>query len=279
MDKNTLNSKTLYISDLDGTLLTPSATVSEFTKNAIDTFVKKRGCFSIATARTHYSVKHILHDVNISIPAALMNGAVLYDLKADEFVDYSVIPAAAYKQILALLKKFSVSGFLYEVDNNQLRVYYENLDTDFRKQFHDERVRLYNKPYIHTPDFSEADIHNPVYFSLICTHDELEPVTPYLKEIPGIDFAFYKDNYLKDGWFLEIYSSEASKYNAVMKLRKRYGFKSVTGFGDNLNDLPLRKACDTFYAVENAADELKAQADAIIESNRNDGVAKKLLEI
>ena len=47
-------------------------------------------------------------------------------------------------------------------------------------------------------------------------------------------------------------------------------------FGDNLNDLPLFRLADRRYAPENAMDEVKRQATAIIPDNNHDGVARFL---
>jgi hydroxymethylpyrimidine pyrophosphatase-like HAD family hydrolase len=38
--------------------------------------------------------------------------------------------------------------------------------------------------------------------------------------------------------------------------------------------LPLLRACDEFYAVSNAVEELKKKANGIIDDNNSDGVAK-----
>ena len=44
--------KTLYLSDLDGTLLNSNERISEYTALTINNFVKSGGCFSYATARS-----------------------------------------------------------------------------------------------------------------------------------------------------------------------------------------------------------------------------------
>lgn len=61
-------------------------------------------------------------------------------------------------------------------------------------------------------------------------------------------------------------------------LRNRYEFTKVIGFGDNFNDIPLFKACDEFYAVGNAIDELKNIATGVIETNIKHGVTNFILE-
>ena len=86
------------------------------------------------------------------------------------------------------------------------------------------------------------------------------------------------DTYSPDFWYLEAFSAEASKQNAVTYLRETYGYKRVVGFGDNLNDLPMFAACDVRVAVENAKPDVIAAADQICGANDRNGVAKWLEE-
>jgi hydroxymethylpyrimidine pyrophosphatase-like HAD family hydrolase len=49
-------------------------------------------------------------------------------------------------------------------------------------------------------------------------------------------------------------------------------------FGDGKNDMDMFRIADECYAVENAVEELKEIATAVIGSNMVDGVANWLLE-
>ena len=70
----------------------------------------------------------------------------------------------------------------------------------------------------------------------------------------------------------------ATKANAIAELKNFLGCDKVVCFGDGINDISMFNIADESYAVENAEDELKNIADAVIDSNENDGVAKWLLE-
>jgi HAD superfamily hydrolase (TIGR01484 family) len=78
--------KTLYISDLDGTLLQPDATLSEETVRIINDLIKQGMYFTAATARTAASAAHILKRLNINVPCVLMNGVCVYDLKENRYI-------------------------------------------------------------------------------------------------------------------------------------------------------------------------------------------------
>ena len=70
--------KTLYVSDLDGTLLNSNSAVSENSKAIINKVIEKGLLFSVATARTPATVMKLLEDVNIQLPMVLMTGALTY---------------------------------------------------------------------------------------------------------------------------------------------------------------------------------------------------------
>ena len=51
--------KTLYLSDLDGTLIRSNVCISEYTSDTINRFVQEGGCFSYATARSIVSASKV----------------------------------------------------------------------------------------------------------------------------------------------------------------------------------------------------------------------------
>ena len=68
-------------------------------------------------------------------------------------------------------------------------------------------------------------------------------------------------------------------YGNMTVLKENYGFNKVVAFGDNLNDLPLFEASDEAYAVENAKEDVKKHATAVIGRNTEDAVAKYLAKV
>ena len=66
---------TLYVSDLDGTLLNTNSELSEKSKGIINALVQQGVNFTYAIARSYSSASKILKGLNISIPAITCNGA------------------------------------------------------------------------------------------------------------------------------------------------------------------------------------------------------------
>ncbi|QDR79323.1 HAD family hydrolase [Sporomusa termitida] len=267
--------KALYISDLDGTLLNSQKEISENTKKTLNALVARGGYFSVATARTAVSSQKILAGVQVNTPVVLMNGAVIYDMVDGTYIKAETIPPAAAYSIIEVIKKHNITGFMYSVADNRLQIYYESLNTTALTAYHNERVTKYAKSFEQIAGFSDKIKDNKViYFAFMGQKQRLSELLPDLKKLQGIELVLSNDVYTENLWYLEVYSANASKYNAVNFIRNYCSFDRIIGFGDNVNDIPLLKACDEFYAVSNAVYELKEQATGIIADNNSDGVAR-----
>lgn len=263
--------KTLYVSDLDGTLLRSSQTTSEFTNNIINNLVNKGMIFSYATARSFITAQEVTNGINVKIPFIVYNGAFVIDNVTKEI-------------LIANYFDEQVSGVLDELFANQIfPIVYAFIDgaekfsyvpefcTEGMKKFLDSR-----KGDIRTNVVNKSeDLKNGDIFYIACI-DEAGKLKPfYDKYKKRFHCVFQKDIYTGDQW-LEIMPITASKSNAVKQLQKLLECEKVISFGDGKNDIDMFKMSDRSYAVQNADDELKKYATAVIPSNDEDGVARWL---
>ena len=265
--------KTLYLSDLDGTLLHPNIDLSRRTIDILNECINQGMLFSVATARSIASVKPILKEVNVTIPVILMNGVCIYDLMKNEYIKIETIPRNSITKLMEVICEHKLKGFAYTIKNGIMSTYYEDLSTPALKNFYQERVDLYQKRFTQIDNFVDLSEEPLIYFSLLDHYEKLEHIYNTIKEIPDLNCVFYKDNYSPDLWYLETYNKTASKYHGVQFLRSYLKPDRIVCFGDNHNDLPLFEASDYRIAVGNAVTDLKAKADQIIGCNYEDGVA------
>lgn len=270
---------TLYISDLDGTLLNKNAELTDFTVKTLNKVIEKGLNFSIATARTQATVVQMMKNVNLNVPIILMNGVAIYDISQSKYINIERISIEGKKVLFDTIKKHIKSGFVYSIDNDELSTYYENSDSPNAKKFILEREQKYGKKFIKVDSFSDCIDKNIVYFSIENKKEKLETAYNILSNCSHLSVEFYRDIYNTDHWYLEVCSVNASKKNAVTKLKKICNFDYVISFGDNINDLPMFEVSDESYAVFNAKDDVKQKATAVIEKNTDDAVAKFLDKI
>lgn len=265
--------KTLYISDLDGTLLNKSVKLSDYTIDCINKLIEKGLYFSVATARIPSRVRKILSNLKVNVPIILMNGALIYDVEKEIYVKTSKILTEETSVIVKIIRKFELTGFMYEFCDGILTTYHESYDLKPHAYIQD-RIRSYSE----LEGFPDKSLSNIIYFTIIDTYERLRPVYDVLSTHVGLNQELYVNVYSPNLWFLEIFNSEVSKENAVKYLREQYYFEQIIGFGDNLNDLSMFRACDKCISVGNANSEVKSVADYICDTNDNDGVAKWLEE-
>lgn len=266
--------KTLYISDLDGTLLNYNAELSAYSKASLNRMVAAGLHFSVATARTGESSFKILDGVSWNVPLVLLNGVLIYDFRQEKYMQVlSILPETA-TAITSALKSLNMTGLMYQLKNDKQLTYYETLEHEPIRNFMEGRKVRYNKMFYETDSFVNIAPEGTIYFTLIDVYDKIRLAYEELAMIPDIFISVCKDIYSEDLWFLDIYNNKATKENGIIYLRETYGFDRVVGFGDNLNDLPLFAACDVRVAVENAKEEVRTAADFICDTNENDGVVR-----
>ena len=254
--------RTLYITDLDGTFFDNNGTVSDTSRRIINTLAEKGLLFSVATARSSMTAKDLLKGLHITAPIVLMNGVFLYDLEKNRAVSFHEIAPLPFSQVVAAFGQYNKAP-------------YTRLDLQVNRDFYNARKKVLGERFRKVDALQIPAGQHAVYVNLVDTFDSLKPITELLKKIAGVTFSFYADTYT-DYWFLEVYSADASKANGANAVKALVNADRLVVFGDNYNDITLFAAADEAYAVENAVDELKAQATAVIASNEQDGVAKFL---
>lgn len=268
--------KTVYVTDLDGTLLLPDATLSDFTKNALGRLFRAGVCIGVSTARTPATVKRIFENVPLGAPAALMNGACVYDLSGENCLVAEVIPPDAQKALFRAVE--GMCAFVHVMKNGELSTFFERDDEPHAKRYRAEREKKYGKVFTRVSSLSEIAGRGVVYLSLAGREETTLPVRNVLAAGKGLNVHYYRDVYEPDFFYLEVCAAGVSKSRAADFIRKTTGADRLVGFGDNLNDLSLFEACDEKIAVANAADEVKRAADLVIGANTEDAVAKYVLK-
>ncbi len=265
--------KTLYVSDLDGTLLRSDEALSEYTIGVINSLTEKGMIFSYATARSFVTAKKVTKGLNAKIPLIIYNGAFVADNASGERLIENYFDDTVY-ELLDVLFENEIYPIVYSyIDGREKFSFVPQLCTCGMKAFLESRrgdVRT-NAVNVLT-DLKAGDI-----FYITCI-DEPEKLRPMYEKYKDLFHCVYdKDIYSKKQW-LEFMPKNVSKANAVKQLQELMSCEKAVVFGDGKNDIDMFKSADEAYAVENADDELKKYASAVILSNDDDGVAKWLEE-
>lgn len=268
--------KTLYLTDLDGTLLRSDGSLSPFTKRAIDALSAHDVLFTFATARTYATVIPMFRNVDLRCPLVLMNGVCIYDPVKKQTIRHHALPVELGKEAERIFAKYGKNPMLYFEKDSTMRVEYKALVNEPQKHYVAQRDNFYNKGFeqVDAYHFDEGDF---LYVVTLDKKEEIEDLYHEMNALPGISFNFYADNYT-DCYFLEGMCDTVSKASGALELKAMLGADKIVAFGDNLNDIPLIEAADEGYAVGNAHPQLKEKATGVIGSNDEDAVVRFVLE-
>lgn len=269
--------KTLYVTDLDGTLMHNDKTLSDFTVNTLHKLIKQGMLITYATARSFQSAWEITKDIPFTIPVITRNGTVLANQLLKKETDISIFSEKEVNALKNLLTgTIERIGFVTAYfDGNMTKSYCNReLCPGFQKYVdahaNDKRMRAIR---------DEANLFdgNVTYVTLIAEKEELQPVYERIQNAGNWECVFQKDTYGDEYW-LEICPPNATKAKAVLKCKKALGCDRIVVFGDSMNDLSMFAVADEACAVENALNEVKATATVVIPSNEKDGVATYLMK-
>ncbi len=265
--------KTLYVSDLDGTLLQSDATLSAFTAETVNALTERGMLFSYATARSQYTAGAITASLAKTIPVIIYNGTFILENGTQRILQGNCFPKEDAAHVLRVFTEGGVYPFVYaHVDGAERASYVPDRLSSDMQRFADGRTEdARMRPCAET----EMQDGEAFHFVAMDTAEHLLPIYEALRETFPCYYTI--DMYTKSPW-LEVYPRGVSKANAVLQLKKLLGCDRVVCFGDGKNDLSMFAIADECYAVENAAPELKAAATAVIGKNDEDAVAKWLLE-
>ncbi|WP_070000813.1 HAD family hydrolase [Cellulosilyticum sp. I15G10I2] len=260
----------LFISDLDGTLITTNKAISKKNKEAIRDFISQGGEFTIATGRTVQNVLPYLDGLSINKACILYNGGAIYDLGKKAFIACSFLNkdkiVDVIKWILEQYSTLCIQVFTTET------IYIVN---------HDKRVDpvvLAEKQAFKLSDI-ESILHKE-WMKIILNgiHEELVECDTYLKstlEEGVIHTVFSVPTYL------EILPFGVSKGTALKELIKLTGAqnKKVIAIGDYDNDIEMIKMATVGIATRNASEGAKNSADLLTVSNDEDAIFEVITHI
>lgn len=268
--------KTLFVSDLDGTLFNSEKVVSHYSADMINRFIAQGGLFTIATARMAFICDKKLSEINLNLPGIVMNGACLYSFNEKKYMDVQAIEPSRIEEIEKILSDEDHNAYMYAYNNNSLSIFYRSEPTEADVSY----VGKYAQEACHeirqVESFTQtANDRQIIFFASTGSKEKIMHIWDKLKEITGIESVVYSNIY--NGLYcMDVFDQKANKANALMRLKKLLQVDKITAFGDNQNDISMMRIADLCYAPENALEEVKLMANEVLDSCDNDGVARFL---
>lgn len=269
--------KTLYVTDLDGTLLNTDTCISETSLKIINDLIASGMHFTFATARSLVSARKVTKGLLANIPVIVYNGAFIMNHEDGEILYSRKFTSDERGDIVSLLRKHHMHPLVYSFIEQQEKLSWnQNHENEGIKHYINQRL---DDPRLR-PLSDDRNLYDGDMFYLTCIGEpkELEIVYQIMQGDERFRCTLQQELYRTEYW-LEIMPRKATKAEAIQHLKTMGSCDRIVAFGDAINDLPMFEIADEAYAVANAVPALKAAATAVIADNDQDGVAKKLWEL
>jgi hydroxymethylpyrimidine pyrophosphatase-like HAD family hydrolase len=267
--------RTLLVTDLDGTLLRPDATLSAETVHIINDFIDCGGMFTYATARSFTSASRVAAPLRLCLPVITYGGAIVVDPRTGLPRPARKLAVEAVGEVLRLTSDSDlIQPVVFAIHEGRDRACWladhvtPGVASFLAHRQGDPRL-------LPLRDWATIDASSVFYLALIGGGEPLHDLYGQLTEVRARCHAVLaEDIYTPDEWWLAVTAPTATKAAALAALKRELAADTLVCFGDNHNDLPMFAVADTALAVANAVPELRAAASSVIGANTADGVAR-----
>lgn len=263
----------LICSDYDGTFY--HGKIPENNIRAVKEFMAAGGHFTFCTGRRGDVFKNICTDFMPNVPLIGMGGGQIYDMENDVslkqvFFDDKIIP---------LLRDF-INEFhglrTIRVDFIDHSEYFMPDDTVVLKDYRTHEVtQLTSRTPLSRLTFEECE---PIYKAVAYFDFTNAEVLPLHAEM----LCKGRCNLTANAWnYIELMPFGFDKGTTALELKKMTGDTTLVAVGDFMGDLPLLKAADIGFAVQNALPQVKRVADRFtvnVDDGALDAVIRELTE-
>ncbi len=272
---------TLYTTDLDGTLLDPTAHISKTTAKSFNELTAKGVHIAFVTARTPATVEPIASELHGLMPSVMMTGAAIWDFENRRYINVHYHSPADAMTISEICRRNGVGAFTYTLPagTDSLQVFHPNRElTPIEHSFVKDRTLNDLKTFhLNTPAPPETADCTVLFFAM-GEPQKMQTVADEIKASTHCAADWYPDTYNPGLALLEVFAPGVSKAAGLAELRTLTGAERIVAFGDNLNDIPMLRAADCAIAPANAHPRVKEIASAIIGPNSDDSVIRYIAD-
>jgi len=266
--------KTLYVSDLDGTLLGDDSQLSAATVAMLNRIIGQQGgLFTVATARTPATVVPLMQDVHATLPFIVIGGAAMWDPVTASYQHTRGIDTDTISAVATVFDRHGIHPFIYRRHGHQLHTHHCGPLSPQEERFVTARQHLpLKKFFLDDKDYRHSDDEALLIFSMNKYAVLKAIATDVQATVHSCTVMLYHDIFDESEGYLEIFTAGTSKAAAIRDLARQVGARRIVVFGDNRNDIAMMQAAHHSVAVANAFPEVKAAASEVIGPNTQDSV-------
>ena len=262
----------LIVSDLDGTMLDEHSELTPRTVAAAQKIREAGAELALCSGRMGHAMLDYAGQLEVTLPMITYNGAAVADPVTAKVLKSYMIPASGAREICAFAEGFGLHTQLYR-DNLVICEKSNDFMEYYVREMHTDRVKISatGRPLSQVVDYEVPKV------LMISTVERVAQLLPVFRE----HFAGRYTCVTSNPRYLEVIPIGVDKGRAMTALCGELSvpLDRVAAFGDAINDLPMLQAAGLGVAMANASEAVRAGADEVAGSNREDGWAIKIEEM
>lgn len=273
------NRSVLFVSELDNTLLHSDGKITSYTEFHINRMIDDGEWFTIVTDRTPATLVPILENLNLNLPVIAMNGAVLYDVQDRSYSFSLPMDREVSDAIESVFEEERQNCFVHAIINETMHIYYGDFKNTAEERFYHRLRRTSHKNYVFGGLPEDQQAVNITSVNEESVNNRIRKKIEALDIGKRIEIINIPSHDAEGYTVMDIYSADATRENAILKMKKDLSVDQIVAFGSSSLNVPTFKLANRAYAVENAARALKEAATQTISNNDSDAVVKMIDKI
>lgn len=259
----------LVVSDVDGTLLQAGYGIPEHNINAIERFVEKGGRFTICTGRSVDSVRRYIDWIQLTAPAILNNGTLIYDYRREKVLYNVTLDERFIRIIKEVFATFPDVGI--ELHSTAGITVLRATDSTHK------HTAVEHIPYVLANIDTVKGKFNKALFA--AEPHKLQSVVKFIDGRRASDPLYQEFNFVYSSEvYYELIPKGINKGTGLKKLAElmRVELKDTVAIGDYYNDIELFEAAGYTAAVADAPADIRAKVDVTVAGCLQGGVGELL---
>ena len=223
----------VYVSGIDSVLVSSKETMIPYNKVELNRLIALGAKFTVSTIRTPASMIDLLSGIDLKLPVIAMDGAVLYDIKRNRYLDVFSLEPETAARAEAIIREEGAHSFINALYDNTLLIYYGEFQNDAERDLF-EKLRC--SPYRNYTgkEFRVNPGRERVIYIMVLAEDAA--VRRIAGRIDGeigdaVRIVLSPAAEYEGYTYLKIYTKQACKANMLKILKERTGAEKIDTFG------------------------------------------------
>ena len=223
----------LYVSGIDSVLVSSREVMIPYNKVELNRLIAQGVHFTISPIRTPASMMEPLNGINLKLPVIAMDGAVLYDIRENRYLDVFALERETAIQVESIIEEAGAHAFVNVLRDNTLLIYYGDFQNDAER---DMFARLRRSPYRNYTGKQyrgDGEREQVLYIMALTRTDHAQIIAGRIRQSLGtsVRVMLYPASGYEGYTYLKVYAADACKANMLKILQKRVGVEKVITFG------------------------------------------------